>query len=195
MSELRRVLNVGGGNKGIPIPPYYMGWQIVLLDIDPDGHPDICCDARDLKSIPGKQFDAVYCSHNLEHYYAHVTHDVLRGFVHVLRDDGFADIRVPDIAAVMAHVMAHGLDIDDTLYQSTAGPITAKDVLYGYGRELVETGNDFYAHKTGFTEKSLLRVLRESGFKDNYVAKHDFQIDVLSFVAEPNAWQRTTFGL
>jgi len=33
---MKKVLNVGGGSKNIPIPPLYSGWEHVLLDIDPD---------------------------------------------------------------------------------------------------------------------------------------------------------------
>ena len=60
----RRVLNVGGANKDTPIPPHYDGWEHLLLDIDPRGKPDIVCDARELQSLEGGQFDAIYCSHN-----------------------------------------------------------------------------------------------------------------------------------
>ena len=190
-----RVLNVGGGSKSVPIPTYYDGWEHLLLDIDPRGHPDICADARELSAVPGKQFDAVYCSHNLEHYYAHHTQRVLSGFLHVLRDDGFADIRVPDMEAVMAHVVASGLDVEDVLYVSPAGPITVRDVIYGYGVEMERTGNEFYAHKTGFTQRSLENALMMSGFRKTFIAKHDFQVDALSFVGEPNALQREMFGL
>ena len=97
----RRVLNVGGGSKAIPIPPHYAAWEHVLLDIDPAGGPDLVCDARRLDTLPAQQFDAVYCSHNLEHYYRHDTGSVLRGFLHVLKFDGFAEIRVPDLRSVM----------------------------------------------------------------------------------------------
>src|SRR6266567_113293 len=66
-----RVLNVGGNNKKIQIPACFAGWEHVLLDIDPKGSPDIVCDARRMLTLPPSQFDAVYCSHNLEHYYKH----------------------------------------------------------------------------------------------------------------------------
>jgi len=186
---------VGGGSKATAIPPYYEGWDHILLDIDPTGQPDICADARELLAIPGKQFDAVYCSHNLEHYYAHHTQKVLRGFVHVLKSDGFADIRVPDLEAVMAHVVSARLDIEDVLYVSRAGPISVRDVLYGYGPEIERTGNEFYAHKTGFTQKSLILILRQCGFQYAFAARHDFQVHVLAFLATPNAAQRQAFGL
>ena len=63
---MKRVLNVGGNNKGIPLPPQYAEFEQTLLDIDPRGSPDIVCDARNLTTLDGGQFDAVYCSHNLE---------------------------------------------------------------------------------------------------------------------------------
>ena len=62
-----RVLNVGGASKQIPIPAYFNGWEHLLLDVDPRGSPDIVCDARLLTTLPAGQFDAIYCSHNLEH--------------------------------------------------------------------------------------------------------------------------------
>jgi SAM-dependent methyltransferase len=189
------VLNVGGGSKSISIPACYDGWDHVLLDINPKGIPDICADARELERLANKQFDAVYCSHNLEHYYSHFTQKVLRGFRHVLKDDGFADIRVPDLGGVMAHVVATGIDIEDVLYCSPAGPITVHDVLYGYRVEMERSGDEFYAHKTGFTEKSLLAALDQSGFRRTFIAKHHFQIDALSFVDEPNEFHREIFGL
>jgi predicted SAM-dependent methyltransferase len=191
---LRKVLNVGGGSKAIPIPAIYGDWEHLLLDINPAGNPDLCRDARDLTSLPAGQFDAVYCSHNLEHYYLHDIGTVLRGFAHVLRADGFADIRVPDVAAVMSQVVAADLDIGDVLYTGPSGPITVHDVLYGYSKEL-EGGNPFYAHKTGFTENTLTRALQASHFAHVFISKHDFQLDALAFLQPPGAWQRQLFGL
>jgi len=136
----------------------------LLLDIDPKGSPDIVCDARKLTTREAGQFEAVYCSHNLEHYYRHDVPRVLTGFLHVLKDDGFAQIRVPDLHEVMRVTIEQGLDIDDVLYQSTAGPIMVLDVLYGYSVEIERSGQEFFAHKTCFTIKSLLKALKKSGF-------------------------------
>ena len=149
---MKRVLNVGGNSKAIPLPPQYHEFEHVLLDIDPKGSPDIVCDARQLTSLAADQFEAVYCSHNLEHYYRHDVPMVLAGFLHVLKEGGFAHIRVPDIQELMQVTVQQNLDLEDILYQSPAGPIMVLDVLYGYSVEIERSGQDFYAHKTGFTE-------------------------------------------
>jgi predicted O-linked N-acetylglucosamine transferase (SPINDLY family)/SAM-dependent methyltransferase len=175
-----RVLNVGGNNKSIPIPAQYDGWEHVLLDIDPAGAPDIVCDARQLEKLEAGAFDSVYCAHNLEHYHWHEVPKVLRGFLHVLRDDGYALICVPDMEALMRTVVARGLDIEDVLYESPAGPITVRDVIYGYGKEIAESGNDFYAHKTGFTAKSLAAALETAGFRQVSVQSGNLELTALA---------------
>ena len=163
----RRVLNVGGGSKSVPIPAHFAQWQHVLLDVNPAGGVDIALDARRLAELPTGGFDAVYCSHNLEHYFRHEVPQVLRGFAHVLTPEGFVELRVPDVAAVMAAALERGLDLEDPLYTSPAGPVSVLDVLYGFGAE-IERGNAFYAHKTGFTSRSLARLLGEAGFGHVY---------------------------
>jgi predicted SAM-dependent methyltransferase len=77
---------VGGNSKEIQLPFLYDGWQHVLLDIDPDCTPDVLCDARNLSALSGAEYDSVYCSHNLEHYYHHDVRKVLSGFFHILKD-------------------------------------------------------------------------------------------------------------
>ena len=193
--KLKKVLNVGGNNKAIPLPPQYVEFEQLLLDIDPKGSPDIVCDARKLTTLEGNQFDAVYCSHNLEHYYRHDVPRVLAGFLHVLKDGGVAQIRVPDISEVMRVTIERGLDIDDVLYQSSAGPIMVLDVLYGYSVEIERSGQDFYAHKTGFTQKSLLTALQRSGFSRIYSKVGNLEINALAFKGVPDQISRALFNL
>ena len=114
---MKKVLNVGGNNKSIPLPAHFAGWQHILLDIDARGNPDLVLDARELAQTPAAAYDAVYCSHNLEHYHRHDGVRVLQGFLHVLKEDGFAQIVVPDIGELMRIVARQDLDIDDLLYQ------------------------------------------------------------------------------
>lgn len=161
---IRKVLNVGGNTKAIPLPPQYDGWDHVLLDIDPVVHPDVLCDARELKNLAPKQYDSVYCSHNLEHYYHHDVAKVLAGFIHVLKDDGFVFIRVPDMKAIMKMAVERDLEMDAPLLQTSEGYLSVRDVIYGWGEKIEQSGCDFYAHKTGFTQKSLFLTLQSAGF-------------------------------
>jgi predicted SAM-dependent methyltransferase len=187
---VRCVLNVGGGSKTTAIPDYFGGWRHDLLDIDPRGAPEIVCDARELTQLPPGAYDAVYCSHNLEHYYRHDGLKVLRGFLHVLNETGFAEIRVPDIAQVITALNEHRLELDDILYTSPAGPISAHDVIYGFQREIEQTGNDFYAHKTGFSPMSLRKMLLEGGFHKVFIeAGPLLAVHALAFKAEPTSEQ------
>ena len=192
---LKRLLNVGGSTKAVALPPQYAGFEHLLLDIDPGGSPDILCDARQLTTLEAGRFDVVYCSHNLEHYYRHDVPKVLAGFLHVLKDGGFAHIRVPDISQLMRVTVDRGLDIDDVLYESTAGPITVLDVLYGWSVEIERSGQEFFAHKTGFTQNSLIKALRGSGFSRTYCRVGSFEIDALSFKGAPDGITRQLFDL
>jgi len=196
-SNRRRVLNVGGGSKTTPIPVHYNEWDHVLLDVDPRGKPDIVCDARNPQSLQPSQFDAVYCSHNLEHYYRHDGAKVLHGFQHVLKPDGFVEIRVPDLQSVIQRVVESKMDLGDVLYVSPSGPIMALDVLYGCEKEIEASGRDFYAHKTGFTPKLLHDTLVSAGFDPVYVyvAEEAFEMRSLAFKAAPSPQLRQMLGL
>jgi len=179
------VLNVGGNSRDIVLPPIYQGWTQVLLDIDAAAKPDIQCDARELMRLPAGQYDAVYCSHNLEHYYHHEVPRVLAGFLHVMKVDGFAHIRVPDLNAVMREMMAKNLDIEDVLYVSRAGPVTVRDVIYGWSVEIERSGTGFFAHKTGFTLKSLQAKLKGAGFGEIYAGTRGREIMAYAFKTRP----------
>ncbi len=186
----RKVLNVGGGSKETPIPDIYQEWQQVLLDIDPKGNPDVVCDARNLTSLPAASYDAIYCSHNLEHYHHHDVAKVLQGFLHLVKDDGFVQIHVPDIKQLMQIVVEKNLDIDDFLYQSALGPILVRDVIYGYGVEIEKSGKDYYSHKTGFSPKSLQKTLHECGFQNVFIANGDLEIVAIGFKQELSDWSK-----
>lgn len=197
IAEAPSVLNVGGGSKQIAIPEYYSGWSHFLLDISPGPDVDVVLDARRLTTLNAGQFDAIYCSHNLEHYYRHDCAKVLAGFAHVLKPNGFADVRVPDMAAVLNAMVNNAMDIDDVLYTASAGPITVHDVIYGWGAEIERSGVDFYAHKRGFTVRSLSTELEKSGFAQIRIAAMatGFEIRALAFKTEPTGAQKATLGI
>jgi len=189
------VLNVGGNSKAIRLPPIFDGYEHLLLDIDPKGSPDLLCDARELLTTPAARYDAVYCSHNLEHYHRHEVKKVLAGFVHVLKPHGFAHIRVPDIMDVMKTALARNLELDDVLYQSPAGPIQVLDVLYGYGLQIERSGVDFFAHKTGFSRRLLTKVLAAAGFQAVYTTASHLEISAFAFLRPPDEATRTRLRL
>lgn len=190
-----RVLNVGGCNKNIAIPSHFDGWEHQMLDIDPESGADIICDAREMKDrLAEKGYDAIYCSHNLEHYYRHDIPKVLDGMLYALDDDGFAQIRVPDMLAV-ANFIASGKLIDEVMYESDAGPITALDMIYGLGWQIEKSGCDFMCHKVGFTPELLSTTLFEYGFKHVFMATGGLEINAFAFKKPPTEHQMKTLKL
>jgi hypothetical protein len=154
-STTRRVLNVGSAGMR-DVPPIFDNWEQVTLDIDPRTKADVIADARELRRLPASTYDAVYCSHCLEHFYVHEVPSVLAGFAHLLKPTGFTYLAVPDIGALLAAVTDR--DLNDVWYVSQGGPITFHDVLYGWSKQIAQ-GNLYYAHHTGFTEQSLSKAL------------------------------------
>jgi SAM-dependent methyltransferase len=191
------VLNVGGNTKAIPIPAHYAGWQHLLLDIDARREVDVVCDARELDGFDAARFDAVYCSHNLEHYYRHDVPRVLAGFLHVLKPDGFSEIRVPDLEAVFRKVTSGDLDLEDDLYASPSGPIAVIDVIYGWSKEIESSGEHFFAHKTGFTAKSLAATIQRAGFREVWMAPAFtvYELRALAFKQASTPEQRNRLGI
>jgi|SRR6185312_2020983 len=190
-----RVLNLGGGNKNIPIPAIYEGWEHQLLDIDPNSGADIICDAREMKErLAEKGYDAIYCSHNLEHYYRHDIPKVLSGMLYALEDDGFVQIRVPDMLAA-AKFIAAGNPIDTVMYNSDAGPITALDMIYGLGWQIEESGCDFMCHKVGFTPELLSNTLFTYGFTHVFMSTGGLEINAFAFKQAPSEHQIQTLKL
>ena len=173
-----KVLNVGGGSR--VLPPQFEGWEQVLLDINPDVKPDICLDAKEMSTLPPDEYDAVYCSHTLEHFYKFEVPIVLSGFLHVLKPKGFAEIHVPNMRNVINELIARNHDIDDVFYRTEENlAITFHDVIYGWGTPLTN-GNPFYVHKCGFTVLSLGSALRAAGFEPVYLMSRDANITAQS---------------
>jgi hypothetical protein len=138
-------------------------WHEVRLDIDPAVRPDIVASIVDMSVVEDESVDAVWSSHNLEHVYAHEVARVLSGFHRVLRRGGAALITMPDLQTIAKRI-AKG-ELEQPIYQSAAGPIAPLDVIYGHGAS-VARGNEFMAHRTGFTRRSLTERLHGVGFVD-----------------------------
>jgi SAM-dependent methyltransferase len=161
---MKTLLHVGCGPLSLrDLPAFFRSgdWDEIRTDINPDVRPDLVADSRDLSLLDDAAVDAVYSSHNIEHVWSFEVPVVLREFRRVLKDDGLLVIMCPDIRQV-AQAVADGR-IDEPLYVSPAGPITAIDILYGFQKDIA-AGNEYMAHKMAFTADSLARHLLDAGF-------------------------------
>jgi predicted SAM-dependent methyltransferase len=160
----KRVLNTGSGAyapERLHAVFRKPNWTEVRLDIDRLANPDIIGSTADLEQIGDASFDAIWCSHNLEHLHTHEVPEALVGFRRVLKADGFALITTPDLEAI-AELVVNGR-LEETAYQSPAGPIRALDMLFGLSTAIA-AGSIYMAHNTGFTTERLGRLLIEAGF-------------------------------
>lgn len=190
-----KVLNVGGNSKEIALPDIYNDWEQVFLDIDPSVNPDVLCDARELFTLEAAAYDAIYCSHNLEHYYRHEIPKVLKGFSHVLKEDGFVQIRVPDMRSVLKAFIELDMEINDPLYNSPAGNISVQDIIYGHGASIERSGCDFMAHKVGFTQQYLIEVLEKFNFSHIFTGVGSWEIVAFAFKQQPSEQQMKSLEL
>tara|TARA_B100000795_G_C22586889_1_gene355956 strand:- start:88 stop:681 length:594 start_codon:yes stop_codon:yes gene_type:complete len=137
-------------------------WNEIRFDIDKKVNPDIEGTLLDMSAVASGSVDAVFSSQNIEHVYPHEVPIVVKEFLRVLNDDGFAVIECPDLQSICDAILQDKLY--DPLYVSDAGPIAPIDVIYGL-RGALQIGNDYMAHKCGFTYSSLLGFFVDAGFK------------------------------
>jgi predicted SAM-dependent methyltransferase len=162
----KTVLNVGCGYPlRQKLHRHFHGpeWREVRLDLDPAVQPDIVCSITEMSPVPSSSVDAVWSSHNLEHLQRHEVPLALGEFVRVLKPRGFLLLTLPDLRQVAQLVVEDRLE--DAAYTSPSGPITALDMIFGHTASLAH-GNPFMAHRTGFTARTLHKVLTEAGFVD-----------------------------
>jgi len=188
---MKRFLNVGG-SKELPVPDYYKGWTHELATNEPDSGAEHAVSPRDLSKLSAGGYDAVYAAHLLEHFHPHDVIKVLAGIIHVLKPNGFAEFRTINLSAVMKQAVEKNLDLGDTLYESPAGAVTVKDAIFGY---YDEEGDDAYAHRTGFTPKTLAETLTAAGFARVIVAGYAFNLLAYAFRQEPTAEQKLILNL
>ncbi|MBV8362791.1 MAG: class I SAM-dependent methyltransferase [Deltaproteobacteria bacterium] len=145
----------------------------------------------DLSALPDRTVDAVWSAHCVEHLFAHQVPVALAEFRRVLRETGFACVIVPDLQAI-----AHWIATDrlrETIYQSEAGPVTAHDMLWGFGAAIAR-GKIAMAHHCGFTPSSFLDCFKEAGFAEIVLRRRSnyLELAALAFRRRANAIQRKT---
>lgn len=175
-SQRKQVLHVGcGPYKPDGLPGLLQGdeWQEIRLDINPEVKPDIIGSMTDMSAVPSQTINVVFSSHNLEHLYYHEVPIALGEFYRVLKPGGFALVTLPDMQAVAVHV-AEG-HLEDPLYMSSVGSISAIDVMYGW-RSAIAEGNHFMAHRTAFTAHTLQEKFEQAGFTQMEVHHEGFDL-------------------
>ncbi len=178
MLDVKKFLHVGCGPlyKDMTTPAFASeAWQEVRLDINKSVNPDIVASVLDLSIIDSESFDAVFSAHNIEHVYPHEVPIMLREFLRVLNHEGFFVVNCPNLIPV-ARLVAED-KLTEPAYISSMGPIAPLDILYGHG-ESIGQGNEFMAHKTGFTPKSLNAALGEAGFQSVGMIGREAALDI-----------------
>jgi SAM-dependent methyltransferase len=185
------VLHVGCGvhhAEKLPLMFRHANWREIRLDIDPDVNPDVVASITNMQVISDATVDAVYSSHNVEHLYPHEVPLALHEMNRVLKPNGFAFIKLPDLQEV-ARFVADG-KLEDPLYISPMGAIAPLDILYGH-RPSLAGGNTFMAHRTGFTGTTLGAALIEAGFAAVMMQRvlPSFSLTAIAFRTQPDAEQ------
>jgi len=155
-------------------------WSEIRFDIDESRNPDLTGTIVDLSLVKTGSVDAVYSAYNLDHIYPHEVPIALKEFYRVLKDDGIAIIKCPDIQSVCEAI---GQDkLLETFYQSPVGPISPIDILFG-NRKAIAKGNEFMAKKGGFTYSVLDGALSQADFKIRYGGrvKNGRELSVVAF--------------
>jgi predicted SAM-dependent methyltransferase len=150
-------------------------WQEIRLDANAGVQPDIVASMTDMSALPDRSMDAVFSSHNIEHLYMQQVDIALTEFHRVLTNNGFLVITCPDMQSVAELIAADQLD--EAAYVSPSGPVTPLDIVYGMQSLLVAP--DYYmAHRSGFTLRTLIAVVRKAGFTECYGIRRSDQFDL-----------------
>jgi methyltransferase family protein len=187
------VVNAGCGPLGgARLPAMFDTWQQLRVDLDPAVQPDIVASVTDLSAIPTGSANAVWSAHCIEHLYAHEVSRALGEFHRVIADDGFACVIVPDLQAIASYIAADKLH--EAIYNSAAGPISAHDMVYGFGAAIAQ-GRVGMAHRCGFTPSLLLQRMKEIPFGEIVVRRRPSALELVALVQKKvvdwNAEKRT----
>jgi len=158
------LLNLGSGPKDSAwLPAMFADWRELRVDADPKAAPDLLADITDLSAIETGSIDAIWSAHCIEHLYLHQVAGAIAEMHRILADDGFMCLIVPDLQVLAEFIVNDKLH--EVVYQSPAGPVTAHDIIFGYGPYLAQ-GHTGMAHRCGFTPGLLVRELQKSPFAE-----------------------------
>jgi SAM-dependent methyltransferase len=175
------VLNIGCGKTKLEHQSnYFKDWKEIRIDAYKNDTAHLITSIVDLNKVPNESVDAIWASHVVEHNYWHDLPKVFNNMLRVLKEDGFGVIRVPDLGSIAERIEEGLLD---TVYDSSAGPVSVIDMIYGH-RGFVESWGDGMCHKTGFTKKSMEQLLSAFNIK-GYVKSDGGEVVAIIFKGEP----------
>ena len=182
ISKLKTLLHVGCASLNISHLKGFIvdDWTEIRFDIDESRNPDIVGTLTDMSLVQTESVDAIYSAYNIDHIYPHEVPTALSEFFRVLKDDGMAIIKCPDIQSV-CEAVAKG-KLLEPFYNSPVGPISPIDILFG-NRKAVAKGNEFMAKKGGFIYSVLDRALHQAGFEIRYGGrvKNGRELSIVAF--------------
>lgn len=131
----------------------------INIDIRKTDATDIVSPAWKIPNIKNLTVKKIYSRHMLEHLDPNDARLTLNHWFNLLRKDGHLNIIVPDIEFHSKQLLGitKSKKFDDEIQHSFAG-------FWGW-RDENRGGNKEDAHKWGYTEKSLIKELKNAGFK------------------------------
>lgn len=172
-------LNVGCGVTPLNQQSEYFitpEWKEIRVDAFPNATRDIESSLLDLKEIDDESCDVVWACHVVEHMYWHELPSVFNSIVRVLKKDGYAIIRVPDLGSIADKIKTALLE---PVYGSAGGAISPIDMIYGHRPS--HTANIGMLHKTGFTAQSMSQILSSLGIKAFIKEGGNFEVIALLY--------------
>lgn len=152
-------------------------WEEVRFDIDKSHNPDIIGSMTNMSMIDDNSFDAVFSSHNIEHLFYHEAEIAVKEFYRILKPSGYVFLLCPDIIEACKAVYENGPN--SKLYSTAAGiDISPIDVIYGW-RLSIKNGNEYMAHKFGYSEQSLISLFKNGNFLNIASASRGNHYDIV----------------
>lgn len=155
--NIKHVLNIGSGNSYVrDFTDLFNGDEWVELRVDKYVEAaEIKCDIVTLDAVADSSVDVVWACHVIEHLEWYQLPETFSNIMRVLKSDGAAIIRVPDIGSI-AHLIKDGL-LTPVYTAENGYEVCVIDMLYGHrGMQQNTEGQN---HKTGFTAQSMSEIL------------------------------------
>jgi SAM-dependent methyltransferase len=165
----KRIINLGAGASAKP--------NELNVDLQKAPNVDFVCDIRKLPDEWSNSFDVAKASHVLEHFDFGETGDVLVEWLRILKPGGKLEITVPDLQAVAEEMVKDRFDVlmQGNIYGDEGHPFWNQEPYGGYDPDKVrflKHSKDNNHHKSGYTAKSLIDLLRAVGFVNVKAERH-----------------------